>query len=203
MTKFSILLIALVSLTPLSITAQQQQEPNDGSGDIRYVTDDLQAFMHSGPGRNYRILGSIVAGTRVSVLQENQEKGFVEVIDDTQRTGWIESQYITSQPSIRVVVPNLRSELEQANSQLEQMTQSTELLNQQVTDLTSRNARLVKDLEDIQKDNQRIQRELDVQDQSTQMKWFTRGGIIALISIIVGVIIAYLPKKRRRNDQWM
>lgn len=202
MTKISILLIVLISFTSLSLVAQQQ-EPNDGSGDIRYVTDDLQAFMHSGPGRNYRILGSVTAGTRVSVLQEDKEKGFIEVIDDTQRTGWVESQYITAQPSVRVVVPDLRNKLEQINSQVDDMTQANELLNQQVSDLTTRNARLVEDLEDIQKDNQRIQRELDVQDQSAQMKWFTRGGLIALISIIIGVIIAYLPKKRRRNDQWM
>ena len=35
------------------------------------------------------------------------------------------------------------------------------------------------------------------------VEWFTRGGIVALGGIILGVIIAYLPKKRRRNDQWM
>jgi SH3 domain protein len=201
MTKFSILLITMISLAPLFVSAQQ--EPNDSSGDIRYITDELQTFMHSGPGRNYRILGSITAGTRVTVLQEELEKGFIEVIDDKQRTGWVETQFISEQQSIKELVPDLRNRLEQANAELAEFTQSNELLNQQVSDLNTRNARLVKDLEALKKDNQRAQQELDIQDQSAQMKWFTRGGLIALISIILGVIIAYLPKKRRNNDQWM
>lgn len=195
--------LGFIILCCLGTSAIAQEEPNDASGDIRYISDELQTFMHSGPGRNYRILGSVTAGTRVTVLQEDLEKGFLEIIDNNQRTGWVEAQYIMSQRSLREVVPGLQQNLSETQQDLEQALQNTELLNQQVMDLTNRNERLIEDLEDIQKDNQRIQRELDTQDQTAQMQWLTRGGIIALVSIILGVIIAYLPKKRRRNDQWM
>ena len=40
-------------------------------------------------------------------------------------------------------------------------------------------------------------------DQTAQMEWFTRGGIVAVISLILGIILTYLPKKTRRNDNWM
>lgn len=201
MGKLRILVLSI--LCCLGATSFAQEEPNDASGDIRYILDDLQAFMHSGPGRNYRILGSVVAGTRVTVLQEDTEKGFIEVIDDNQRTGWVEAQYIMNQQSIRVVLPTLQQDLTETQQQLTRQQQSNDLLNQQVTDLTTRNERLINDLEAVQKDNERLQRTLDTQDQTAQMQWLTRGGIIALVSIILGVIIAYLPKKRRRNDQWM
>lgn len=196
-------ILGFIILCCLAANTTAQQEPNDASGDIRYISDDLQTFMHSGPGRNYRILGSVVAGTRVTVLQEDQEKGFIEIIDNNQRTGWVETQYIMNQPSIRAVLPGLQQDLSEAKQELVEEQQSNELLNQQVMDLTNRNERLIKDFEAVKKDNERLQRTLDTQDQTAQMQWLTRGGIIALVSIILGVIIAYLPKKRRRNDQWM
>ncbi|GAB5382670.1 MAG: TIGR04211 family SH3 domain-containing protein [Aliiglaciecola sp.] len=196
-------ILGFIILCCLTANTTAQQEPNDATGDIRYISDDLQTFMHSGPGRNYRILGSVVAGTRVTVLQEDQEKGFIEIIDNNQRTGWVETQYIMNQPSIRAVLPGLQQDLSEVKQELVEEQQSNELLNQQVMDLTNRNERLIKDFEAVKKDNERLQRTLDTQDQTAQMQWLTRGGIIALVSIILGVIIAYLPKKRRRNDQWM
>ncbi|GAC16794.1 TIGR04211 family SH3 domain-containing protein [Aliiglaciecola lipolytica] len=201
MAKLSTLFLFFLTLAFSNVYAQQ--EPNDGSGDIRYITDDLSAFMHAGPGRNYRILGSVNAGTRISVLQVNEEKGFIELIDDQQRTGWVESQYISSQQSIRELLPELQQKVQQSSAQLAELTQSNDLLNQQLSDLTNRNAVLAEELENQRTEKQSLQRELDMLDQSAQMKWFTRGGIIALVSILLGVIIAYLPKKRKRSDQWM
>lgn len=199
MFKSHVLILLLVVTVQFSAIAQT----NNSANDVRYITDDLQAFMHSGPGRNYRILGSIVAGTKVTVLQEDQENGFIEIIDDNQRSGWVESGYITAQQSLKERTPQLQASLDESLENISEQAQANDLLNQQLADLTTRNASLVKDLETIKKDNQRIQRELDTQDKSAQMQWFTRGGIIAVVSILLGVIIAYLPKKRRRNDHWM
>lgn len=199
MFKIPLLILLIVGSVQFSAIAQT----NDSANDVRYITDNLQAFMHSGPGRNYRILGSIVAGTKVTVLQEDQENGYIQIVDDNQRTGWVESGYITTEQSLKERTPQLQASLDQSLESISEQAKANDLLNQQLADLTTRNASLVKDLASIEKDNQRIQRELDTQDQSAQMQWFTRGGIIAVVSILLGVIIAYLPKKRRRNDQWM
>ena len=67
---FKTSLLILLLLTGVHFTVIAQTDSN--SSDIRYITDDLQAFMHSGPGRNYRILGSIIAGTKVTVLQQDK-----------------------------------------------------------------------------------------------------------------------------------
>lgn len=184
-------------------SALAQQEPNDTTGDIQYITDNLFTFMHAGPGRNYRILGSVEAGTRVTVLQVDTDKGYVEVIDDKQRTGWVEADYVTKQQSLRELVPGLQQELRDANSSVADKESSTNLLSQQLAEVTTRNKRLTEQLSKLEKSNQRIQNELDKQDQTAQMEWLTRGGIIALISIILGVIIAHLPKRKRRTDNWM
>jgi len=195
--------LLVVGVFSASGTALAQQEPNDASGDIQYISDNLFTFMHAGPGRNYRILGSVQAGTRVTVLQIDVDKKYVEIIDDKQRTGWVEADYVTKQQSLRELVPGLQQELRDANSSVAERETNTNLLNQQLSDVTTRNKRLTEQLTKLEKSNQRIQNQLDRQDQSAQMEWLTRGGIIALISIILGVIIAHLPKRKRRNDNWM
>ena len=44
------------------------KEPNDSEGEIRYISDDLFTYLHAGPGRNFRILGTVVAGTRGTLI---------------------------------------------------------------------------------------------------------------------------------------
>ena len=179
------------------------QEPNDSEGQIRYISDDLFTYLHSGPGRNFRILGSVVAGTRVTLLQENPEKSFVEVVDDKQRTGWVDAEFINLTKSVRELVPGLRQQVEKTEKIILQQRSSIDLLNQQIIDLTSQNTNLKKNLSDTEKENAKKAQTLADYDQTAQIEWFTRGGIVAVISLLLGIILTYLPKKRRRNDNWM
>ena len=179
------------------------QEPNDSEGEIRYISDDLFTYIHAGPGRNFRILGSVVAGTRVTLLQEDTENNFVEIIDDRQRTGWVDAEFINVSRSVRELVPGLQQQVEKTTKTILQQRQSNDLLNQQIVDLTSQNTNLKKKLSDAEKENAKKSQTLADYDQTAQMEWFTRGGIVAVISLLLGIILTYLPKKRRRNDNWM
>lgn len=198
--------LAILNILILSVVAPaiaQQESSNENNDDVRYISDDLFTFLHAGPGRNYRILGSVLAGSKVIQLQIDADKKYIEIIDDKQRTGWVEATYITETQSVRTLVPELQQNLRITTQQLDQERQQTELLNQQIADLTSQNQQLQNQVAKVQSQTDNLQSELATKDQSAQMEWFARGGIIALISIILGVVITYLPKKRRRNDQWM
>jgi SH3 domain protein len=184
-------------------TPSSAQEPNDSEGEIRYISDDLFTYLHVGPGRNFRILGSVVAGTRVTLLQEDTEKNFVEIIDDKQRTGWVNKKFISSSRSVRELVPGLQQQLETNEETILQQRNSSDLLNQQVVELTSQNTNLRKKLSDAQVQKAETAQTLADYDQAVQIEWFTRGGIVAIVSLILGIALTYLPKKRRRNDNWM
>lgn len=184
-------------------TSALAQEPNDSDGEIRYISDDLFTYLHAGPGRNFRILGSVVAGTRVTLLQEDTEKNFVEIIDDKQRTGWVDAEFINVNRSVRELVPGLQQQVQETQQTIQQQRESNDLLNQQIVDLTSQNTNLKKKLSEAEKENTEITQTLANYDQTAQMEWFTRGGIVAVISLLLGIILTYLPKKRRRNDNWM
>jgi SH3 domain protein len=197
-----VLVFLCIASSLLSLQALAQ-EPNDSEGEIRYISDDLFTYLHAGPGRNFRILGTVVAGTRVTLLQEDAEKNFVEIIDDKQRTGWIDAEFISVSSSVRALVPGLQQQVEDTEQTIQQQRESNDLLNQQIADLTSQNTNLKTKLSDAEKENVQITQTLAHYDQTAQMEWFTRGGIVAVISLLLGIILTYLPKKRRRNDNWM
>lgn len=198
-----LILVIVFLVSSAFIPLANGQEPNDRDGDIRYISDDLFTFLHTGPGRNYRIIGTLVAGTRITVLQENKEKEFLEIIDSEQRTGWVESQYVNKADSIRVLLPGLKTQLAEATQIMQQQSTENDLLNQQIADLTSQNADINRKLNKLESENAKISAELADQDQTAKIAWFTRGGIIAVISLLLGIVLTYLPKKRRRNDNWM
>jgi SH3 domain protein len=198
-----IILVFLCIASSLLSVQSLAQEPNDSEGEIRYISDDLFTYLHAGPGRNFRILGTVVAGTRVTLLQEDAEKNFAEIMDDKQRTGWIDAEFISVSSSVRALVPGLQQQVEDTEQTIQQQRVSNDLLNQQIADLTSQNTNLKTKLSNAEKENAKITQTLADYDQTAQMEWFTRGGIVAVISLLLGIILTYLPKKRRRNDSWM
>lgn len=198
-----IILFSVFIFSFISANYAVAQEPNDSDGEIRYISDDLFTFLHAGPGRNYRILGSVVAGSRVTLLQVDEENEFVEVIDDKQRTGWVQAEFISKTRSVRELVPGLQSELQKANVTIAQLETDNDLLNQRIADLSSQTSVFNQKLAELESENKQISAELENHDQSAQIEWFTRGGIVAVISLVLGIIITYLPKKRRRSDNWM
>ncbi len=205
MTKFFLQLVGLSLLAGLMFSqANAQDNQTESASDTTvYISDDLYTFIHAGPGRNYRILGSVVAGTAVTLLQRNDEEGFVEIVDDKDRTGWVDNRFISDTPSVRESVPQLEQSLQQAQADLEQTQQQNDLLNQQILDLSSRNEQLQTRLQEIQQQHGELQQQLASIDNKIQIEWLTRGGIIALGGLILGVILMLIPRKRRRNDNWM
>jgi SH3 domain protein len=187
----------------LCILPAPQAFAQQSGGETRYISDDLFTFLHSGPGRNYRILGSIVAGTPVQVLQTDSESNYVEIIDDKERTGWVDGEFVSTQKSLRELVPSLQQQMADATQSAQQQQAENDSLRQQIGELTTQNATVSKELANLKKLNADYSQQIDSADQTAQMQWFTRGGIVAVIGLILGIIVAYLPKKRRKNDNWM
>ncbi|MDF2178986.1 TIGR04211 family SH3 domain-containing protein [Aliiglaciecola sp. CAU 1673] len=197
---FIVLLLSLSAV--LAAGSVSAQEPAT-EGKTMYITDDLYTFLHAGPGRNYRILGSVVAGSKVTQLQRDEQEGFVEIIDDKQRSGWVDGRFVSDEPSVRESVPELRQALQKANQDLNAERAQTEPLKQQIANLQSSNQQLLSRIQQMQQEQIELERQLDHKEGKVQIEWLTRGGIIGLAGIILGVIIMLIPRKRKRNDAWM
>lgn len=202
-------ILVLLSLPGYGI-GQTEVNPNNSStaniqanGESRFITDDLYTFLHTGPGRNYRIIGSLSAGEKVTQLDVDTESNFIEVVDDKERRGWVDGRHITANESLRTRLPILEQQLAFSGEQLVARQERIDELSAEIERINQENADLQSRYDSLFNEYNQAKSELSQNDYSAQKDWFIRGGILAFGGVILGVVLTYLPKKRRRNDNWM
>ncbi|MBC7001902.1 SH3 domain-containing protein [Photobacterium sp. BZF1] len=199
----SLLLFACAMAT---MPAQAQQ--------TRYISDNLFTYMHNGPSTQYRIMGSVNAGTKVDLLETNSSTGFSKIRDNRGRTGWVNSDFVSTQVGLKVRFPALEKELTEVKSQLEEalesgdektasLQNSLKLRNEQITDLETQNGQLNEQLMSSQAEIRELRARLDTQKDDLLMRWFTYGGMVAGGGLLFGLVLPHLiPRRRKRNNGW-
>lgn len=179
----------------------------------RYIADKLFTYMHSGPNQ-YRILGSIDAGEKVKLIEVNKESGYSHIADERGRTGWVESRFITREVSNNLRLPALEKELEEvkkllanarqnADSEKAGLAESLELRNQQIADLERNYADISKQLTDSQSEIRELRAKLDTQKEDLLLKYFTYGGGVAGIGLLLGLVLPHIiPRRKRHPAGW-
>ncbi|EEY98926.1 arylsulfatase [Vibrio sp. RC586] len=180
----------------------------------RYIADKLFTYMHSGPSNQYRILGSIDAGEKVKLLEVNKESGYSQITDERGRTGWVESRFITREVSNTLRLPALEKELaevkkllanarQNADSEQAGLAESLELRNQQIADLERNYADISKQLTDSQSEIRELRAKLDTQKEDLLLKYFTYGGGVAGIGLLLGLVLPHIiPRRKRHPAGW-
>ncbi|MCY7294277.1 TIGR04211 family SH3 domain-containing protein [Alteromonas sp. a30] len=193
----------------LIFSAHVVAQSNDSSGnelvdgEPRFISDDLYIYLHSGPGRNYRILGSVSAGTPITQLQTDAETQYVEIIDDKDRRGWVEGRHVSETPSLRDQIPQLKEEMAGFRETLMNKETRITQLSKYIEKLESEKVSLQTQYDQLLKEHEQSQQRISQESYASQKEWFVRGGLLALGGVIIGIVITYLPKKRQRRDTWM
>ncbi|WP_296043917.1 TIGR04211 family SH3 domain-containing protein [uncultured Alteromonas sp.] len=198
------LLTFLFGLVVVSLpVAAQQSSDNVTANSDHYIADNLIVYLHSGPGRNYRILGSIEAGVPVTVLQSDADKGFTQISDTDEREGWVETQYLIDTISRRAQLPQLSQRLADSEQQLNRIQSRNSTLAQELAQVKQQNAQLEASLNESQQSVASLEAQISDQDTQERYRMFSYGGIVAGAGVLLGIIITFIPKRRRRNDSWM
>ncbi|TKB51442.1 TIGR04211 family SH3 domain-containing protein [Ferrimonas sediminicola] len=176
------------------------------------ISEDIYIYLHAGPGTQFRILGSVKAGIPVSITGERQGE-YVQIIDDRERTGWVKQDQLTQAESFRLAVPRLNEEVASLKQQLEQQQARNGQLQSQVDQLNSQleasqraamntEADLKTTLDTLSAENERLEKENRSMKNSERWQWLQQGGMVAGAGLVLGLIIAYLPRpQRRRRNQ--
>jgi len=183
---------ALVGLMLLSPSILAQSQPG-------YISDKVYLFLHGGPGTQYRILGSIEAGQAVSILDQKQD-GYSKIIDHKGREGWVETDMLDTKKSFREQLPEVQAELVKAQAELEQVQTSSSSSAEQVYELKASLAKAVKSLAQARKERDSATGELaNIKDNERFQMW-QEGGLIAALGLFMGIILVYLPRPRRKQQ---
>ena len=199
----SLFLPCLFQAVAEELPAQTQTLTEAENSGNSYIADDLFIFMHTGAGKNYRIVGSINAGTEI-LLTGNTENDFTEVTDDKNRKGWVESQFISDNPGLRFVIAELNGKLAGYSESGDLLTQDLNLAQITIDQLKTENSLQASEIVKLNKQVVETQSQVKTQDTNIKKEWFFNGAIVLAIGLILGLIIPKLIGKRRsRNmDSW-
>ncbi len=177
--------LRLIGLTLLAFSAATVVHAEEK----RYVSDELNTWVRSGPGDNYRLVGTINAGEEVVLLQSNAESNYGQVRDSSGRTAWIPLKELSTDPSLRTRVPDLENQVKTLTDKLTNIdatwNQRTAEMQQKVAQsdgvingLKDENQKLKNELIVAQKKVSAANLQLDDKQRTIIMQWFMYGGRI-------------------------
>lgn len=186
---------------------------SSASAATRYISDELHTYVHAGPSTQYKIIGSVEAGEHVNVIQTNTNAGFTQIKDSKGRSGWINSKYISNRASLKERLPRLEAELTRLKAQLNSakdkadkdkanLEQNVESRSKQILELQNTNSTLNEELQQAQALNRNLNAKLDTQKNDLLMRWFSYGGAVGGIGLLLGLLLPRLVPNRRK-DRWM
>ncbi|WP_394131500.1 TIGR04211 family SH3 domain-containing protein [Shewanella maritima] len=191
---FRVLVIISLLVLPLSSVAQSS---------TNYISDDVYIFIHGGPGNQYRILGSIEAGQPVTNLGVTQGD-YTQVVDHKDREGWIKNEFLSFEPSFREQIPALTSELESTKQELANITNSSSNMSDELRQAKAQVAELESALTQAQQQRDTAEARAESAIDNQRYHMWQQGGMIAGIGVLIGIILVYLPRPRRKqSNRWM
>jgi SH3 domain protein len=84
----------------------------------RFVSDEVFIVLHAGPGSNYRWLGKLIPGTRLTEKRRSTDGNWAEVETDRGTVGWVQAEYLASEPPAQVRLPSVVRQLEETEREV-------------------------------------------------------------------------------------
>ena len=119
--------------------------------DKRYISDELSTYVHSGPGNQYRIVGTLNAGEEVTLLSVNDSTNYGQIRDPKGRTTWIPLDQLSQTPSLRTRVPELEQQVKTLTDKLANIDNTW---NQRTSEMQEKVAGSDSTISSLQKENQ-------------------------------------------------
>jgi len=167
-----------------------------------YISDDVGVFLHRGPNNQFKLVGTVPAGSRVTLVDRNEMTGYVKIVDGEGKSGWLEKRFVGTEISRRERLASVERELEQLREQFKGSGSKLAAYQSELTQLKHQNQTLDHEVKLRSSEVMRLQNELAGKDQQNQIKWFQIGAVVLAAGIVLGLLAPHLTKRRRRNDGW-
>ncbi len=167
-----------------------------------YISDDVYTFYHGGPSDQFRIVGRIRSGTAVTIISRNESTNYIQIKTPNGRTGWISADNVSSGTSMAERFPELQAQLEKSSTMVAQQAEEIARLKTQTLSLQQENQSYTQQSNALEEEIVALNRSISGMDESNLMRWFTYGGLVAFGGLVLGLLIPFFPKRRKRRDTW-
>lgn len=181
--------------------------------ETRYVSDEVFVYIHSGPSLEYRIIGTLKVGTKVETLKYNQKTKFMQVKASTGKVGWMKLSELQETLPAKNLLPTVQKELDEALLALEnismvndkKLSEKEVILQQQISqvaELKAETDRLNNDVVDLKSRKLELELWQETKESREKMNWMLDGGGFLLLGLLIGLIIPFLPRRKKRTNNW-
>ncbi len=193
---------SILTLVLLSLSLGLSAEENSADLTPAFISDDLFIYMHAGAGNNYRILGTINAGTEVQLTGKSQND-YSQIIDNKGKQTWVESKYVSTKPGLRNVIAELNTKMASTSETTSLLEQELSNNNEQVTSLRNQNTKLQNDLAALNIELIATKAKLKDQDTNIKKEYFYNGAIVLGFGLILGLILPRLGSRKKTSmESW-
>ncbi|WP_167147660.1 TIGR04211 family SH3 domain-containing protein [Pseudomonas sp. OTU750018] len=201
--------LAFATCLLASVGAQAEENASNN----RWVSDSLNTYVRSGPTDGYRIVGTLVSGQKVTLLQTSGD--YSQVRGENGSAVWIANRDLQDVPGQAERLPQLEQQVAQLSSELEGIndTWKTRVQGMQDTldsrknlidELQTARSSLDSELSQANAELRELQAQLGEEHQQVLMRYMAYGGGIAGAGLLAGLVLpTMLRVRRKRNDQWV
>lgn len=195
------------------LLASASAEAEDNASNNRWVSDSLNTYVRSGPTDGYRIVGTLVSGQKVSLLQTSGD--YSQVRGESGSAVWIASRDLQDVPGQAERLPQLEQKVTELSAELDGINDTWKARVQGMQETLDSRKTLIDELQtarstlDIElsranSELRELQAQLGEENQHVLMRYMAYGGGIAGGGLLAGLILpTMLRVRRKRNDQWI
>lgn len=207
------------SLAPLNLAfatcllASVSAQAEENAGSQRWVSDSLNTYVRSGPTDGYRIVGTLVSGQKVTLLQTSGD--YSQIRGENGSAVWIANRDLQDVPGQAERLPQLEQKVAELSAELDGINDTWKTRVQGMQETLDSRKTLIDELQtarsalDIElslanSKLRELQAQLGEENQQVLMRYMAYGGGIAGGGLLAGLILpTMLRVRRKRNDQWV
>ncbi|WP_372628014.1 TIGR04211 family SH3 domain-containing protein [Arsukibacterium sp.] len=189
-----------IILAAFSLPVASQQESAEKAA---FISDALFVYLHSGPGNQYRIVGTINAGQPVTFLSEDADSGYAQIRYEDNKTGWLPKEYVSYTPGLVTQLETLTESFNTQRDQIQQLEQERNELSSQLNSAIVEREKALEQLAQGNRSYEQLKTQLEVTQTSIWQNPMVIGSAILLIGLIFGLVLPALWPKRRDSERWM
>ena len=206
--------------------------PSLAQAETRYVTDEFEITLRSGPSSTHTIQRMLKSGAALTVIERDEETGYSEVKTSGGTEGWVLNRYLMREPAARVQLERLSGQLakvtegslrvrsnaikntyDDATKRITALERENKSLQDELTNIKSiaanvlaidqQNDELSQDLSAKDSQINTLLKENQVLSSDAQRDWFIAGALVLFVGLFLGLVIPKIQwRKRSRYDSF-
>lgn len=163
-----------------------------------YISDDIGVVLRSGPTNRYRVTGKIAAGTPITILERDAANKSSKVKVANGDTGWIQSDYITNQPTVRAKYQLLLEENTKLKQQVEELAQDVS----DKANIIQLNNNLQQQVSELENERNILSQQASLQKDRFHKDVFYAGALVLLFGMFLSWVLSRFSQKKRQQTGW-